>query len=74
MFPVVMAALTVAAITLSPAASYAQMVRFGQIEKTPSAEILKLHASNQATMEEALTHPDLPPFAVFEVSTKIVRG
>lgn len=64
MFPVVMAALTVAAITLSPQAGYSQMVRFGQINHTPSAELLKLHASNQATMEEALNQPDLPPFVV----------
>ena len=62
-FPVVMAALTVAAITLSPQAGYAQMVHFGQINHTPSAELLKLHASNQATIEQALTQPDLPPFA-----------
>jgi hypothetical protein len=62
-FPVVMAALTVAAISLSPAASYAQMVRFGHIDHTPSGEVLKLHASNHAVMEQALTQPDLPPFA-----------
>lgn len=70
MFPVVMAALTVAAIALSPQAAYAQMVRFGQIDHTPSAEILKLHASTQATMEEALTQPDLPPFVAFELAPK----
>ncbi len=72
MLPVVMAALTVVAITMSPAASYAQMVRFGQIERTPSAEVLKLHASNQATMQDALDHPDLPPF-VFELPAKPER-
>ena len=64
MFPVVMAALVVAAITVSPQAGYAQMVRFGHIERTPSAELLKLHASNEATMQEALNQPDLPAFAV----------
>ena len=64
MLPVFMAALTVAAITMSPAAGYSQMVRFGQINHTPSAELLKLHASNQATMDQALTQPDLPPFVV----------
>jgi hypothetical protein len=73
MLPVVLAALTVVAITMSPQASYAQMVRFGQIERTPSAEVLKLHASNQATMDEALTHPDLPPF-VFELPARTDRG
>ncbi len=70
MLPVVLAAMTVAAIALSPQAAYAQMARFGQIDHTPSAEILKLHASNQATMDEALTRPDLPPFVTFELAPK----
>lgn len=70
MIPAVLAALTVVAITMSPQASYAQMARLGQIEQNPSAEILKLHASNQATMEQALTQPDLPPFVVFELAPK----
>ena len=63
MFPAVVAALTVAAIAMSPAAAYAQMVRFGHIDHTPSAELLKLHAGNQAVMQQALDQPDLPPFA-----------
>jgi len=72
-FPGVMAALVVTAIALSPQAGYAQMVRFGQIDQTPSAELLKLHASNQATMEQALDHPDLPPFT-FELPEKLTRS
>jgi hypothetical protein len=64
MFPVVLAALTVVAITLSPHAAYSDAVRMGQIQRTPSAEILKLHAGNQMMMASSLDHPDFPAFVV----------
>ena len=60
--PVLVAALTVVAVTLSSGASYAAIAHQLQVQRTDSAEILKVHARTQATMDEALNQPDLPPF------------
>jgi hypothetical protein len=60
--PVLAAAMTVAAITMSAGSSYAAMARHLQVQQNESAEVLRLHANAQATMEQALTQPELPPF------------
>lgn len=60
--PVLAAAMTVAAITMSAGASYAAVARDLQVQRTDSAEVLRLDAHAQIAMEQALTQPDLPPF------------
>jgi hypothetical protein len=60
--PALAAAMTVAAITMSAGASYAAEARHLQVQRTDSAEVLRLHANAQVMMEQALTQPDFPPF------------
>ena len=47
---------------MSAGASYASVAQHLQVQRTESAEVLRLHANAQATMEAALTQPELPPF------------
>jgi hypothetical protein len=60
--PVLAAAMTVAAITMSSGASYAAMARHLQVQQNDSADVLRLHANAQVLMEQALTQPEFPPF------------
>ena len=60
--PALAAAMTVAAITMSAGASFAAAAQHLQVQRTDSAEVLRLHANAQVMMEQALTQPDLPPF------------
>lgn len=62
--PLLLATTLLAVGAFSAHASYAGVVRAIQIDRTPSALILKVHAQVQATLERALEHPDLPPFVV----------
>lgn len=58
------AAMSVAAITMSSHAAYADIAREMQAQRAPSAEILKMHATVHATMEAALDQPTVPLFIV----------
>lgn len=58
------AAMSVAAITMSSHAAYADIARGMQAQRAPSAEILKVHATVNATMEAALDQPAVPAFIV----------
>jgi hypothetical protein len=58
------ATMSVAAITMSSHAAYADIVREMQAQRAPSAEILKAHATVHATMEAALDQPTVPVFIV----------
>jgi hypothetical protein len=60
--PVLAAAMTVAAITMSAGASYAAAAQRLQVQRTDSAEVFRMHANAQLMMEQALTQPDFPPF------------
>lgn len=59
--PVFMAVALGAAMVLSSGADYELAARQMQIHRTPSAEILKLHATQQAVLDHALERPTLPP-------------
>lgn len=58
------ATMSVAAITMSSHAAYADIAREIQAQRTPSAEILKVHATVHATMEAALDQPSVPAFVL----------
>jgi hypothetical protein len=60
--PVLAAAMTVAAITMSAGAPYAAVAQHLRVQRNDSVEVLRLHANAQVTMEQALTQPELPPF------------
>jgi len=60
----VVAAMSLAAITMSSHAAYADIAHEMQVQRTPSAEILKVHATVHATMEAALDQPTVPAFIV----------
>ena len=64
------AAMSVAAITMSSHAAYADIAREMQAQRAPSAEILKVHATVHATMEAALAHPSVPPFILAPAPSK----
>ena len=61
---ILLAAISLAAITMSSHAAYADIAHQMQVQRTPSAEILKVHATVHATMEAALDQPTVPPFIV----------
>jgi len=58
----VVATMTVAAITMSSHAAYADIAHQMQVQRATSAEILKVHATVHATMEAALDQPTVPAF------------
>lgn len=57
--PVLLVFATVAAMGFSMQGDYALAARQAQIHQTPSAEILRQHASAAAMMERALEQPTL---------------
>jgi hypothetical protein len=62
LLPVLATTLTVTAIILSSGAAYAQLAHQMHVNRTDSAEILKVHATVQATMQIAMDQPSVPPF------------
>jgi len=60
----VVAAMSLAAITMSSHAAYADIAHEIHVQRTPSVEILKVHATVHATMEAALDQPTVPVFIV----------
>jgi hypothetical protein len=59
--PVFMAAALGAAMVMSSGAHYELAARHLEIYRTPSAEIFKDHAAQQAVLDQALERPTLPP-------------
>jgi hypothetical protein len=57
-----------AAVVLSSGAPYELAARQLQINRTPSVEILKAHATQQAMLDQALERPTLPPGMVIVLS------
>jgi hypothetical protein len=49
-----------AATVMSSAADYDLAARTMHIQRTPSAEVLKVRATQQAVLEQALERPTLP--------------
>ena len=62
LWPVLATTLTVTAIILSSGAAYAQVAHQMQVQRTESAELLKVHATVHATMEACDRSPSVPPF------------
>ncbi len=61
LMPVLFAAATVMAVISTAHAQYQVLARQGVVVRNPSAEILKVHASVQVEMRQALDEPTLPP-------------
>jgi hypothetical protein len=71
LLPLIATTLTVTAIILSSGAAYAQLAHQMSVAHNDSAEVLKFHASVQASMT-ATDQPIVPPF-VFMPSFKGTR-
>jgi hypothetical protein len=61
--PFVLAAATLMAVMASTQIGYAATARQWQVQRTPSAEILRVHASAQLSIQQALEQPTLPDAA-----------
>jgi hypothetical protein len=62
LLPLLATTLTVTAIILSSGAAYAQLAHQMSVARTDSAEVLKFHASVQASMHAVTDDPIVPPY------------
>jgi hypothetical protein len=62
LLPALAAAMTVTAIILSSGAAYAQLAHQMRAQQNESAEVLKVHATTQISMQATLDQPSVPAF------------
>jgi hypothetical protein len=62
LLPVMFAAATVMAVVSTAHAQYTAIAGQLQVQRTQSAEILRVHASVSLVVEQALAQPTLPDF------------
>lgn len=65
--PFLLAAATVMAVLTSAHIDYAASARQWQVQRTPSAEILRFDAANELRISQALEQPTLPDAVPGEV-------